>query len=159
MFEDRNLHRDMGEAERGLENIVCYGQVVAIDPPRARVKVQAGPVVTGWIPFATLRAGHDRTWHIPEPGEQVVLVAPAGDLAQATVVGSIYRAFHPAPADSVDVSRTLFKDGAVMEYDRAQHHWRLAVPAGGRIVLEIGPSRIEMTDAGIRLVAPRIDLN
>jgi phage baseplate assembly protein gpV len=46
-----------------------------------------------------------------------------------------------------------------MEYDRAQHHWLLSVPSGGRIVLEIGPSKIEMTDAGIRLTAPRIDLN
>ena len=156
---ERNLHQDMTEAERRISNVALMGQVVALDTARARVRVQAGPITTGWLPFATVRAGQDRTWHPPEPGEQVLLVAPGGDLNQAVVVGSIYRADHPAPADSADVSRTLFKDGAVMEYDRAQHHWRLAVPAGGKIVLEIGATQLELTDQGARLTAPRIDLN
>lgn len=46
-----------------------------------------------------------------------------------------------------------------MEYDRAQHHWRLAVPAGGQIVLEMGPTRLELSDQGAHLTDPRIDLN
>ena len=158
-MSERHLHQDMTEAERRLSNLVMLGQVAELDTVRARVRVQAGPITTGWLPFATVRAGQDRTWHPPEPGEQVLLVAPGGDLNQGVVVGSIYRADHPAPADSADISRTRFLDGAVMEYDRAQHHWHLSVPAGGKIVLEIGPSKIEMTDAGIRLTAPRIDLN
>ncbi len=158
-MSERNLHQDMTEAERRISNVALMGQVVALDTTRARVRVQAGPITTGWLPFAAVRAGLDRTWHPPEPGEQVLLVAPGGDLNQAVVVGSIYRADHPAPADSADVLRTLFKDGAVMEYDRAQHHWRLAVPAGGKIVLEIGPTRLELSDQGARLTAPRIDLN
>jgi phage baseplate assembly protein V len=155
----RNLHQDMTEAERRISNVALMGQVVALDTVRARVRVKAGPITTGWLPFATLRAGPDRTWHPPEPGEQVLLVAPGGDLNQGVVVGSIYRADHPAPADSEDISRTLFKDGAVIEYDRAQHHWRLAVPAGGKIVLEIGPTKLELSDQGARLTAPQIDLN
>jgi phage baseplate assembly protein V len=158
-MSERNLHQDMTEAERRISNVALMGQVVALDTVRARVRVQAGPITTGWLPFATLRAGPDRTWHPPEPGEQVLLVAPGGDLNQGVVVGSIYRADHPAPADSEDISRTLFKDGAVMEYDRAQHHWRLAVPVGGKIVLEIGATKLELSDQGARLTAPRIDLN
>ena len=148
---ERNLHQDMTEAERRISNVALMGQVVALDAGRARVRVQAGPITTGWLPFATMRAGHDRTWHPPGPGEQVLLVAPGGDLNQAVVVGSVYRAEHPAPADSADISRTLFKDGAVMEYDRAQHHWRLAVPAGGKIVLEIGATRFELRNDGTTL--------
>jgi len=31
--------------------------------------------------------------------------------------------------------------------------------SGGKIVLEIGPSKIEMSEAGIRITGPRIDLN
>lgn len=149
----------MGDADRRIEHLVMLGQVVELDAARARVRVQAGPVTTGWLPFAALRAGADRSWHPPEPGEQVVVVSPGGDLEQGVVVGSIYRAEHPAPADSADVSRTLFGDGAAMEYDRAQHQWRLSVPAGGRIVLEIGRTRLELDDQGARLTAPRIDLN
>lgn len=68
-----------------------------------------------------------------------MLVAPGGDLNQAVVVGSLYRQAYPAPADSAEISRTRFKDGAVMEYDREQHHWYLFIPSGGQIVLEIYP--------------------
>ena len=158
-MSERHLHQDMTEAERRLSNVVMLGQVAELDAKKARVRVQAGPILTAWLPFATVRAGLDRTWHAPEPGEQVVLVAPGGDLNQAVVVGSLYREAYPPPADSADISRTLYKDGAVMEYDREQHHWHLSVPAGGKIVLEVGPSKIEMSNTGIRLTAPRIDLN
>ena len=156
---DRNLPQDMTDAERRLANLVVLGQVAELDAERARVRVKAGPILTAWLPFTTGRAGPDVTWHAPEPGEQVVLVAPGGDLNQAVVVGSLYRQAYPAPADSAEIIRTRFKDGAVMEYDREQHHWHLSVPSGGRIVLEIGPSTIEMSDSGIRITGPRIDLN
>ena len=156
---DRNLPQDMIDAERRLANLVVLGQVAELDAERARVRVKAGPILTAWLPFTTGRAGPDVTWHAPEPGEQVVLVAPGGDLNQAVVVGSLYREAYPPPADSADISRTLYKDGAVMEYDREQHHWHLSVPSGGQILLEIGPSKIEMSDSGIRITGPRIDLN
>ena len=158
-MSERHLHQDMTEAERRLSNLVMLGQVAELDAERARVRVQAGPILTAWLPFATVRAGLDRTWHAPEPGEQVVLVAPGGDLNQAVVVGSLYRDAYPPPSDSADISRTEWQDGAALAYDRQLHHWRLSVPAGGKIVLEVGPSKIEMSDAGIKITGPRIDLN
>jgi len=158
-MSERHLHQDMTEAERRLSNLVMLGQVAELDAKKARVRVQAGPILTAWLPFATVRAGPDRTWHAPEPGEQVVLVAPGGDLNQAVVVGSLYRDAYPPPADSADISCTVWDDGAFVRYDRRQHHWHLSVPSGGRIVIEVGPSKIEMSDSGIRLTAPRIDLN
>jgi len=87
-MSERHLHQDMTEAERRLSNVVMLGQVAELDAKKARVRVQAGPILTAWLPFATVRAGPDRTWHAPEPGEQVVLIAPGGDLNQAVVVGS-----------------------------------------------------------------------
>ena len=158
-MSERHLHQDMTDAERRLSNLVMLGQVAELNVERARVRVQAGPILTAWLPFATVRAGLDRTWHAPEPGEQVVLVAPGGDLNQAVVVGSLYRDAYPPPSDSADISRTEWQDGAALAYDRQLHHWRLSVPGGGKIVLEVGPSKIEMSDSGIRLTAPRIDLN
>ena len=95
----RNLHQDMTEAERRMSNVALKGRVVELDAVRARVRVQAGAITTGWLPFVTARAGHDRTWHAPEPGEQVLVLSPCGDLNQGVVVGSIYRAEHPAPAN------------------------------------------------------------
>ena len=155
-MSERNLHHDMTDAERRLHNVAMLGQVLAIDTTTARVRVQAGPITSGWLPFVTLRAGHDRSWHPPEPGEQVLLVAPGGELNQAVVVGSIYRQAHPAPADSIDISRTVYKDGAVAEYDRAQHHWRLSVPEGGHIRFEIGGTVLELTAEGVTLTTAKL---
>ena len=117
-MSERHLHQDMTDAERRLSNVVMLGQVAELDTERARVRVQAGPILTAWLPFATVRAGPDRTWHAPEAGEQVVLVAPGGDLNQAVVVGSLYRDACPPPADSADISRTEWQDGAALAYDR-----------------------------------------
>lgn len=156
---ERNLHQDMTEAERRISNVALMGQVVELDTNRARVRVKAGPITTGWLPFVALRAGPDRTWHAIEPGEQVLLVAPGGDLNQAVVVGSVYRADHPAPADSAEVSRTVWRDGAVQEYDRAQHHWQLSVPAGGHIRLCVGATTLEMTDAGTTLATQQLTVD
>ena len=60
-MSERNLHQDMTEAERRISNLAMMGQVVALDAVRARVRVQAGPITTGWLPFASTRAGEDRS--------------------------------------------------------------------------------------------------
>lgn len=71
-MSERNLHQDMTEAERRISNVALMGQVVALDTVRARVRVQAGPITTGWLPFATLRAGPD-----PPPAARLARHSPA----------------------------------------------------------------------------------
>lgn len=112
------------ETSRRLANTVRLGRVVDLDEAHARVKVQTGANTTTWVPWTTGRAGPDRDWAAPEPGEQVLLLSPQGDLGQAVVVPGIYQDAHPAPADSADVRRTVYRDGTVHEYDRAAH-WHL----------------------------------
>lgn len=166
----------MAEANRRLDTMVRVGRVVALDPAMARIKVQAGGNVTTWLPWTAGRAGPDRDWAAPEPGEQVLVLAPAGDLGQAVVVPGIYQARHPAPGDSPDVRRTVFKDGTVQEYDRAAHAHLLDLRAcdgsariltgaaetlvdHDRIELRVGSSRIVITDGHILIDADRVDLN
>ncbi|WP_366654435.1 phage baseplate assembly protein V [Fodinicurvata sp. EGI_FJ10296] len=134
MAERPTLDRDLSEAERRIAGLVQYAVVTeaSYDPPRLRVST--GPVTSNWIPFATARAGQDRTWHPPEVGEQVVVICPGGDLNQGCVVGSLYRAAHPPPADSADIHRTEYADGTVVEHDRAQGLTRIA--AKGRVRVE-----------------------
>jgi phage baseplate assembly protein V len=156
MNDRRHMAKDMTDAERRISNLAIMGQVAELDAARARVRVKAGSILTGWLPFATARAGEDRTWNAPEPGEQVLVVAPCGDLNQGIVVGSVYRTDYPAPADSADISRTVYKDGAVQEYDRAGHNWLLNVPAGGSIRLCIGQTTLELRDDGTTLTTPAL---
>jgi phage baseplate assembly protein gpV len=53
-------------------------------------------------------------------------------LNQGYVLGALYRAAAPAPADRVEVSTTVWKDGAFERYDRDGHHYRLE----GRLVAQ-----------------------
>jgi phage baseplate assembly protein V len=152
----QRLDQDMTDAERRIANTVIMGRIAELDAAKARVRVTTGDITTGWLPFAAVRAGQDRTWHAPEPGEQVVVVCPCGDTNQGVVVGSVYRDAHPAPGDTKDISRTIFKDGAVLEYDRKQHKHLLDVPIGGSITLRIGQTTLELRDDGATLTTPKL---
>ena len=155
----RHLDKDMTDAERRIANMVLIGRIEELDAANGRVRVTTGDITTDWLPFATSRAGQDRSWHPPEPGEQVVVVSPCGDTNQGVVVGSIYRNLHPAPGDSEEISRTIFKDGAVLEYDREKHKYLLDVPAGGSITLRIGQTMLELRDDGSTLTTPDLEVD
>jgi phage baseplate assembly protein V len=140
------------ETSRRLGNVVRLGRVVALDAPNARVQVQTGGNVTTWLPWTTGRAGPDRDWAAPEPGEQVLLLAPSGELDQAVVVPGLYQTRHPAPGDTADVRRTVFKDGTIHEYDRAAHAHLLDLTASsGRSIVTSGPAILELAPDAITL--------
>ena len=131
----------VAELERLLANLVRVGVVAALDEVAARVTVDLGDVVTDWLPWVTARAGATRTWSAPRPGEQVLVLAPYGDLAQAVALPAIYQEAHPAPAGTQDVERVVFPDGSTVDYDSAAHC--LTVTAGGgRVVVNCGEATI-----------------
>lgn len=116
---------------RRSANAVRLGTVAEVDPATARVRVQSGDNLSAWLPWTTQRAGGDRSWSAPDVGEQVVVACPDGDLAAGVVLGALYQDASPAPADSIDVHRTTYQDGAVVEYDRGGHKLTATLPGGG----------------------------
>jgi phage baseplate assembly protein V len=166
------------EFDRMLGNVVRMGTIAAVNPAHAdgpRATVNLGDLTTDWLPFATVRAGQDRTWWAPEPGEQVLVLAPSGDLSQGVIALSVFQDAHPANGDRVTVHRTTYQDGTVVEYDRETH--TLAATLGGdghvnlttggatlqmdngKIRLAIGGSSIELNSSGVTINGSRIDLN
>ena len=122
------------ELARRLANVVRPGVVAEADFPRARVRVKHGEeaeALTDWLPWLTARAGGGGSWWAPEVGEQVVLLSPSGELAQAVVLPALYSDAHPAPSADPDKHLVRYSDGAVVEYDRAAHKLRAELPAGG----------------------------
>jgi phage baseplate assembly protein V len=109
----------LSELERRLDNLLRIGTVAEADYAAARVRVRSGDLLTGWIPWLTRRAAGDIDWWAPEVGEQVLLLAPCGDPAQAVCLPAIYQAAHPAPESVATVSRIEFRDGGFARYDRA----------------------------------------
>ncbi len=144
------------ENERILANMIRVGVIAQLDEANARVIVRAGGLTTDWLPWLTMRAGEDRTWWAPEPGEQVLVLSPYGDPAQAVVLPAIYQEAHPAPGSVKTTSRVEFKDGAFVQYDREGHHYHLDVPAGGSITLHIGSTTLLLEDGKATLTTPEL---
>ena len=125
--------RTLAELERTRANLIQVGVVAEADYAAARVRVLMGGLTSAWLPWTTARAGGDRTWAAPEVGEQVLIACPDGDPASGVVLGAIYQAAHAAPADNADTTRTVYSDGAVVEYDRAAHAMTITLPGGGTL--------------------------
>jgi phage baseplate assembly protein V len=117
--------------QRRLSNLVRVGVVASVDLPNARCKVTIGDLLTAPLPFLTAKAGPDKTWHPPEVGEQVLVLAPSGELTAGFVLGGVYTTTNPPPSASPDVSKMVFSDGSTATYDRALHSLTLDLPTSG----------------------------
>lgn len=139
------------------------GIVSAIDAAtgRARVKFPADDDMESfWLEVLQPRAlaSGDRAYWMPDVGEAVAVLMDDND-EDGVVLGAVYSSADPPPVTSADKKHETHKDGAIFEYDRAAHVYRVSVPAGGRIEISIGATSITMDDAGISLKGARIDLN
>lgn len=123
------------ETERILANMIRIGAISELDEANARVKVSVGGLTTDWLPWITSRAGATRTWSAPRVGEQVVVLAPYGDPAQAIVLPSIYQDNHPAPASSKDVEHTVFPDGTTVDYNSATNTLNVTVAGSSKVIV------------------------
>jgi phage baseplate assembly protein V len=123
------------ETERILANMIRIGVVAELDDAKARVKVRTGGLVTDWLPWLTHRAGATRTWSAPRPGEQVLVISPYGDPAQAVALPAIYQNAHPAPSTTQDEERVVFPDGSVVTYDSASNTLQIDVAGAAKVIV------------------------
>lgn len=124
-------YAQVADFQRRMGNIVRAGKVASVDLATARCRVSIGELLTAPLPFISAKAGYDSTWHPPEVGEQVIVLAPSGELSAGFVLGGVYTTAHPAPSTSAEVSKMLFKDGTTATYDRALHSLTLDLPTAG----------------------------
>jgi phage baseplate assembly protein V len=139
------------ETIRRLENLARVGTITEVrHSGRPRCRVRLGDNTTDWLPWIAGRAAGSRgsCWWPPEPGEQCVVLAPGGDLAQGVVMLGTYSDAMPAPAQEPGVNRTQWTADAFAEYRREQ----LTIRTERAIVLEAGDGcRIAMGPDGITL--------
>ena len=145
---------DTAELSQRLENLLRLGTILAVDLPRARCKVQSGALQTRWLRWQTLRAGTKRTRDPPTVSEQCLMFSRSGNTENGIVLFGINSELIKPPSQSADIHRTDWPDGALCEYDHATHTWRLVLPKEGRIVINVGRTTLELTDAGTTLTTP-----
>lgn len=135
---------ELADLRRRLASVVLFGTIAAADYTAATVRVKLGAITTDWLPWLTARAGGDTVWHAPEVGEQVMLISPSGDIGNGVVMPAIYSDAKPANAAAATVHRTTYADGAVVEYDRAAHEFKITTPgkvtinAAGNVTATVG---------------------
>ncbi|KAF1072700.1 MAG: hypothetical protein GAK45_00135 [Pseudomonas citronellolis] len=135
---------DLAELSRRLENLIRLGTIALVDLAAARVRVQSGELLTGWLPWQSARAGTVREWDPPTAGEQVLVLSPSGQTANGVVITGLFSDLIPANGDRANLHRRTYADGAVIEYDSAAHLLRATLPDGGKTEL--------VSNGGIHLV-------
>lgn len=128
------------ETDRRLSGMLMFGTVEAVDHANARVRVRAGEWISDWLPWNSLAAGEVRHWRPPSIGEQAMILSPSGRPEQAGVIPGFYTTQHSAPSSD---------DKTVL--------WE--IPAGFTFIIRVGASTLTITNEGVTIDAPRIDLN
>lgn len=124
-----------------LQSLIRFGTVVSVDPGVARCVVRYGdpdddePGETPPIRWLTARSGQTRTWSPPSIGEQVLLLAPDGQIGAAiALTGIVQDAFPPVGNSAAELIE--FKDGARLTYDPDASALTAILPAGGTAEIE-----------------------
>ncbi|WP_404473002.1 phage baseplate assembly protein V [Vreelandella venusta] len=121
------------ELLRLIENLLRFGAIAEVDhgAPGERlpaVRVRSGALLTGWLPWAGGRAGTTRDWNPPTVGEQVMILSPGGDLANAVVMPSLFQLSAQPPSNDPSKISREFPDGGLFEYDHETQVFRINLP-------------------------------
>lgn len=151
---------ESAEMDRRLSTLVQAGTIQAVDYEAARCRVQVGDWTSAWLPWGSVAAGQVRNWRPPSVGEQALILAPSGLPEGGFVMPGFYTTQHQAANDNrPNVTAQTWPDGAREHYDHDAHEYMLTVPAGGRIVLNIGQTTLELRDEGTTLTTPKLEVD
>ncbi|WP_296652882.1 phage baseplate assembly protein V [Paraburkholderia sp.] len=151
------MMQDIGELQRQISQLLRIGTVVQLVAGTDTAVVEIGGVQSDPMQWATIRAGTDADWWAPSPGEQVLVFAPYGDMAQAIILFSLYQDAYAAPTTDPNVRRRTYSDGAVEQYDKSAHAYLLQIPSGGSFTVEVGGSSMTLTDGKLALKVSQIE--
>ncbi|MBR7777371.1 phage baseplate assembly protein V [Undibacterium rugosum] len=146
---------NLADLSRRLENMIRLGTIAEVKHSRTpQVRVQLGDITTNWLPVTTPHAGNKKTWCPPSVGEQCIVFSPSGDIGAGIVLPGVNSKHYPAPDDDKNNTRTVYPDGAVIEYNHETHALVVTLPAGATAVVTAPTSVIVKSDA-ITLDAPK----
>lgn len=156
---------DVTEIDRRISNLIRIGKVdqvnYGISPPKARIWIgedsKERGFLTEWLPWFGLSAGEDRSCDPLDVGEQVMIFSPSGEMNQGVVLAGIFQTAHPYPVTSPDKHNTTYKDGAVVEYDRVAHAYKINIPSDGSVVITVGRTTLELKDGATTLTTPKFE--
>lgn len=135
MNKPLSLRPPVDDIQPDLADLIRIGTVLSVDLAAARMVVRYGdpddedPAATPPIRWLAGRAGLTRIWSPPSVGEQVLLLAPDGQFANAVALTGIVQDAFP-PVGSTTAELIEFADGARLTYDPDAGHLQARLPAG-----------------------------
>ncbi|MFN3795877.1 phage baseplate assembly protein V [Sphingobium yanoikuyae] len=124
------------DPQQQIGEAIQYGVIATVDHANATCTVTLGDLDSGDLPWVAQRAGGMRCWSPPSVGEQCVVLAPEGDLANGLVILGLYSDANPPPSNDPYVVRIDMHDGATISYNHSTHSLSARLPAGGTAAIE-----------------------
>lgn len=133
--------RDFAHAEhdRRIANALLFGSIAAVQGDRASVQVEDGWTTDLLRMFQVYAGKRVRSWSAPTVGEQVAILCPSGEPGAGVILRGLSCAALPDPSARVNLLVSMqADDGALDTYDLDAHVRTLAVPVGGKLVVDAG---------------------
>ena len=142
---------------------IRIGIVSSIDPDKGTAKVtfeDRDDIVSRDLPLNFAKTLHDYDYCMPDVGERVRCFFDPEAPSRGYILGSFPSDTREPPIKDKEKRYTLFKDGTLIEYDRALHTLTITIPEGGAKSIDIyAESDIDvMTNANINIKAAE-DIN
>lgn len=144
----------LSDIERRLANLVRIGVIDQVNEGERQIRVRSGGTLTAWLPWPADVGRNFVRWRPLRAGQQVILVSPSGDLAQAVVAGMLYTGAIGAPESSPDLDVVRFEDGTVLRYDSATS--KLQIECVGDVQIQC--VNAELTATAATVTAGTIDI-
>lgn len=142
----------LNELDRRIANLIRIGTVSEVDASKALARIElADEVLTDWLACSARRAGDDKTWDLPDVGEQVIVFSPGGELDQGIVLGSLFSDTKAQNGDNAKDRRVTFKDGSIVEFDRNASKLNVTLSDAAVFTLKIGAMEVKVTKDGAEI--------
>lgn len=160
-----DIETRLTDIERRMARMIQTGVIIEADYDAARVKVAVDERESGWLPWATRRAGDDVDWWAPEVGEQVDLLCPNGELPGARVIPAFYSDQVPAPSNDPDERVIQFGNGTTVTHHRKNNTLAINTPgtvdlvAGGSVSIKSGADLAIEASGAVTINGKTVDIN
>jgi len=125
------FQRPAADSDRLIGSLLRVGTVQSIDLEAGKVVVAMGEQTTPPIDWL-MPVGDTTIWIPPTVGQQVLVIAPEGDIEQGMVLNGLpSSAFAPLFLGQANAIR--FRDGAQVSYDPEEEHLQVETP--GRVTM------------------------
>lgn len=116
---------------QSISNLLRFGYIAEVIGTQCRV--QTGGVLTDLVGCFVPCAGQHNAWCPLSVGEQVLLLCPEGDLANAVALRGLHSAAFPPPTVDTSICARVFADGTRIQYDSQLHVLTATLAQNGQV--------------------------